>query len=264
MLAVILSKVACLTVVLKKCPDQFDVRQEPLYGARGASEREEMRRFNQSMVLAAVLALVMAGPASAQPADPMCDGMAATIVGTNGDDFLEGTEGADVIVARSGDDFVAGLGGDDVICGGNGDDELFGDSFESSLESPGGNDRIFGENGSDFVVGMQGADVLSGGNGEDVVIGGPANDQVNGDNGDDLLFGAFGNDTLNGGAGDDFLNGDLPFPADFSPAPPGAYLDPRPNSDNCDGSQGTDAATFCESESDIEEHPDPATVILDV
>jgi hypothetical protein len=75
-----------------------------------------------------------------------------------------------------------------------------------------------------------------------------------------------GYDTPTGGRGDDFLNGDLPFP--FPPpeeeVPPGAFEDPGPNSDSCDGGSGLDASTFCETESGIEEHPDPATVVIPV
>ncbi|MBT8208694.1 MAG: hypothetical protein KJO18_10495 [Acidimicrobiia bacterium] len=169
-------------------------------------------------------------------APPTCGGMEATIVGTNGDDEIFGTPDDDVIVGLNGNDFIVGLSGNDVICGGN---------------------------GNDFLIGQQGEDYLSGGNGDDIAIGGPDNDVVHGDNGEDLLFGNFGDDYLNGGNGKDFLNGDLPFPADQSPAPPGAYEDPYPNNDTCDGANGKDAATFCENETSIEEHPDPSTVIFE-
>lgn len=191
-------------------------------------------------VLAATAALVLGtvGVASADhhPLGPYCGGYLATIVGTNGDDEIFGTDGDDVIVSGNGNDFVFGGAGDDLICGGNGDD---------------------------FLVGNQGSDQMWGDRGNDIVIGGPANDAVFGGHGDDLLFGNFGDDTLWGGPGDDFLNGDLPFPADQSPAPPGAYEDPYPNRDSCRGERGTDAAVFCEAETSIEEHPDPGDIIFE-
>ena len=115
-----------------------------------------------------------------------------------------------------------------------------------------------------MVVGLSGNDTVNGGNGDDLAIGGPGNDAVNGDRGNDLVFGNFGDDTLTGGEGDDFLNGDLPFPPEGGDVPPGAYEDPNPNSDSCDGGSGVDASTFCESETSIEEHPDPADVIFDL
>jgi hypothetical protein len=61
------------------------------------------------------------------------------------------------------------------------------------------------------------------------------------------------------------LNGDLPFPASGGQeVPPGAYEDPNPNTDTCDGGSGLDAETFCEVQSNIEQHPDPADVVLPV
>jgi Ca2+-binding RTX toxin-like protein len=40
-----------------------------------------------------------------------CDGKAATMVGTPGDDLLVGTSGVDVIVGLGGDDTITGRGG---------------------------------------------------------------------------------------------------------------------------------------------------------
>lgn len=195
-----------------------------------------MRRTIFVLASTAVFLIANVGLAGANSSGPMCNGYPATIIGTVGDDFIEGTDGDDVIVTGSGNDTILALAGDDMVCAGNGDD---------------------------FVVGMQGSDQLWGGTGDDIVIGGPGNDAVYGENGDDILFGNFGNDTLFGGRGDDFLNGDLPFPADQSPAPPGAYEDPNDNRDSCRGQTGTDSATFCERESSIELHPDPADVIFE-
>ena len=194
--------------------------------------------MKRALALAAVIGLVMAVNVGVAGADGhlSCMGEPATIVGTDGDDFLLGTPEDDVIVALDGNDTVIALTGNDVVCGGDGDD---------------------------FVVGQQGEDVLSGGNGKDIVIGGPDNDRVYGDNGKDLLFGNFGNDILNGGNGADFLNGDLPFPYPQDPeAPPGAYQDPFENSDSCDGGNGPDAATYCEESANVESFPDPSTIIF--
>jgi Ca2+-binding RTX toxin-like protein len=107
-----------------------------------------------------------------------CDGLVATIVGTEGDDVLVGTEGNDVIVGLGGDDVIDGLGGDDVICGGDGDDVIRG-----------------GE-GNDTIHGGAGNDTLYGGAGDDVVKGGPDDDRISGGTGDDTLSGSKGSNCL--------------------------------------------------------------------
>jgi RTX calcium-binding nonapeptide repeat (4 copies)/Domain of unknown function DUF11 len=96
-----------------------------------------------------------------------CGGLAATIVGTPGNDVINGTNGPDVIHGLSGNDRIEGKGGNDVICGGPGHDDLYGND---------GNDRLFGEEGNDF---------LSGGNGNDTLDGGPGTDRLRGDAGTD-------------------------------------------------------------------------------
>lgn len=108
------------------------------------------------------------GPASGPP---KCDGIAATIVGTPGDDVLKGTSGRDVIVGLGGNDTINGLDGNDVICGG------------------------------------AGKDTVNAGGGGDVVFGGGGRDRLKGQSGKDLLFGQGGNDSLIGGGGKDLLNG---------------------------------------------------------
>ena len=202
-----------------------------------SAQEAVMRRIGLWLALVSLMILTSAGAASAGAPPPTCNGLTPTIIGTNGPDEIFGTEGNDVIVGLGGDDFILGGGGADTICGGSGDD---------------------------FVIGQQGADQLFGENGNDIVLGGPGNDVVSGGNGNDILFGNFGNDSLWGGNGDDFLNGDLPFPADQSETPPGAHEDPNVNSDSCNGERGSDSATFCEAESSIELHPNPADVIFDV
>lgn len=47
-----------------------------------------------------------------------CQGLAATIIGTEADDAFIGTEGDDVIAGLGGDDVIRGLAGNDVQWGG--------------------------------------------------------------------------------------------------------------------------------------------------
>ena len=186
-----------------------------------------MRRVLLLLAIPAALALPL-GAASAKKPVPTCDGLPATIVGTNGDDILLGTPGPDVIVGLKGDDQLSGGLADDVICGGKGDDTLSGQ---------GEDDRLFGEHGDDVLDGGEGGcctvatntgdDFLSGGQGDDTLHtsdfptlgntlrGNQGNDQLfvwsggwaYGGNGRDTIRQFGGNAYLSGGNGrDDILN----------------------------------------------------------
>ena len=68
--------------------------------------------------LLTALGLAFAVPSSASAADvPTCNGLVATIVGTDRADDIEGTRGDDVIVGLAGNDELDGNGGNDTICG---------------------------------------------------------------------------------------------------------------------------------------------------
>ncbi|OFW65473.1 MAG: hypothetical protein A2Z12_09315 [Actinobacteria bacterium RBG_16_68_21] len=134
-----------------------------------------MRHIKSSIILALVFSVVVP-LGQAMAATPTCRGMAATMVGTDGNDRLTGTSRDDVIVAKGGNDVVDGAGGDDTICGGAGDDV------------------ISGGNGSDW---------LSGGDGDDDLDGGPQHDTLKGDAGLDRLRGGTGGDLIRGGDGPD-------------------------------------------------------------
>jgi len=118
-----------------------------------------------------------------------CNGLKATIIGTEGDDNIRGTAGNDVIVSFGGNDLILGKGGDDVICSGTGDD------------------IVYGQAGNDLVYGGLGNDKLYGGAGNDRIICGGGNDICNGQSQDDYISGGTGNDLLTGGAGEDLIYG---------------------------------------------------------
>ena len=127
-----------------------------------------------------------------------CNGLVPTIVGTNGDDVLQGTFRDDVIVGLGGDDVIRGGSGSDVICGGDGDDVIDGESQD---------DTIFGGAGNDQIRGSSGNDTIDGGDGNDVLEGNSQNDIIHGGDGDDDINGGSDNDTLDGGNGIDVLDG---------------------------------------------------------
>ncbi|HVW46921.1 MAG TPA: calcium-binding protein [Solirubrobacterales bacterium] len=144
------------------------------------------------LLVAAYLAVAAAG--AEDGAAPMCDGHRATIVGTAGDDVIQGTEKADVIWAGPGDDKVYGGRGNDIICGGPGDDLIHGGRGNDWIEGGGGTDRVFGDLGDDHLNGGAGnQDEVSGGLGIDSVNGGPGNE--------DLVRGDYGYDRMDGGPG---------------------------------------------------------------
>ncbi len=107
-----------------------------------------------------------------------CAGLAATIVGTEGNDRITGTDGADVIHALGGNDRIAGLGGDDVLCGGKGRDTITGGAGGDVVLAGGGADVIGGRSGNDTIVGGAGADRIVGDGGRDGCTGGKGRDRI--------------------------------------------------------------------------------------
>ncbi len=134
--------------------------------------------------VAAVIAVSAIGVA-AQDANHTCNGRAATIVGTEGDDIITGTGGNDVIVGLGGHDTIAGAGGDDVICGGSGLDRINGNGGDDFLDGEKGNDRLIGGSGNDTLLGRAGGDRLFGKGGNDTLIGGTGVDRIAGNAGSD-------------------------------------------------------------------------------
>jgi Ca2+-binding RTX toxin-like protein len=147
-----------------------------------------------------VCALLAVGAAQALAAGgaaeevPRCHGRQADIVGTAGDDILQGTPSRDVIWGGPGNDTIYSKLGNDLICGGGGDDVIHGGR---------GNDEVFGGQGADRVFGDLGDDKAVGGPGAyDDVAGGLGIDTVNGGPGDyDLVHGDYGYDRMSGGPG---------------------------------------------------------------
>jgi Ca2+-binding RTX toxin-like protein len=135
--------------------------------------------------LAATLALPSASRADGLSVPPAvfsiysCD-VSPTIAGTNGNDNLLGTGGADVIRLYDGIDGAQGKGGNDRICGDNGADAgLNGDGGNDIIRGGGGNDHAFsGGDGDDWVFGDAGDDVIGADVGKDHEYGGADNDTI--------------------------------------------------------------------------------------
>jgi Ca2+-binding RTX toxin-like protein len=161
-----------------------------------------------SSVVATVGASVRSFPASRVTAltvnalggnDSVTNGtaLAATMVGGDGNDKIQGGAGAD---------YIRGNGGGDSLWGGAGDDLLFGDGGIDSISGQGGRDWLEGGDGADVMRGYGGRDKLFGGGGNDRMYGGESDDWLYGQGGNDQLFGGPGSDRVYGDAGNDLLS----------------------------------------------------------
>lgn len=99
----------------------------------------------------------------------------ATVLGSSGDNILQGTSLRDRILAQGGDDIARGLGGNDTIIGGGGRDALIGGTGNDLLTGDGNRHGyadvfVFGKSSgkdivTDFEVGKDMLQILKGLNG---------------------------------------------------------------------------------------------------
>lgn len=123
----------------------------------------------------AAMAGGLAAVAHAQTGDLFGTATLVRALPSEANDWIHGTDGADVINAGAGNDHVMGHGGNDVLLGGSGDDVLYGGEGDDVLEGGEGNDqllggvsdRLIGGAGHDQLFGLGGADRLAGGVGSD-------------------------------------------------------------------------------------------------
>ncbi len=137
---------------------------------------------------------------------PLCNGVPATIIGTDRNDVINGTNGDDVIVTFGGRDNVAGKAGDDIICLGDGDDRANGGQGDDIILGEGGDDNLSGSTGNDSIDGGDDRDTIKGESGDDTLIGGDGGDRIEGAGGDDNIDAGDGKDTALGGSGNDTMN----------------------------------------------------------
>ncbi len=149
-------------------------------------------------------------PLPSTPCDTM--GLPGDIIGTPGNDNLNGTRDDDRMFGVAGNDNIIGNRGNDFMCGGSDHDSLNGGKDDDTLYGESGNDTLKGEKGQDFLDGGEGNDLLEGGKDEDsfnqdTLNGGAGNDTLRGEKANDILEGGDGNDLLEGGKDEDTLNG---------------------------------------------------------
>ena len=141
------------------------------------------------------------------------------VIGTSGEDRIDGDQENNVFDALAGNDVLSGNGGDDELSGGQGDDWLSGDDGNDILDGEQGRDTASYANAAGGVAvdlsanqatndGYGGSDVLrsienvEGSAQADVLRGDNAGNVLDAGAGDDVVYGGQGSDTLIGGAHD--------------------------------------------------------------
>jgi Ca2+-binding RTX toxin-like protein len=94
----------------------------------------------------------------------------AKYLGTEGSDFITGTDTAERFETGAGDDYVSAMGGNDAVYGGTGSDTLDGGADNDTVNGEDGNDNLSGGAGADTLDGGAGNDNLSGGDGADTYL----------------------------------------------------------------------------------------------
>jgi VCBS repeat-containing protein len=111
----------------------------------------------------------------------------------DGDDVIEGTNGADVIFAGEGNNVIHSGGGRDEIYAGSGNDVIDAGDGLNYVQAGDGNNVIRSGKGSDSVTSGAGNDVINLGDGDN---------NVNAGTGDDIVIGGDGWDTYEFNAGE--------------------------------------------------------------
>lgn len=241
-----------------------------------------MKRIWAVVALAAGALAIPTTPAVAQAVT--CNGVPATIIGTESDDAITGTAGRDVIATLGGDDDVSGLAGDDLICLGPGNDVVEGGAGNETIFGGPGNDSLIVEavlDGADRFAGEEGVDTarygarsvantisldgvandgatgegdniqadvenVTGGGGGNRLVGSAVRNVLSGGSGRDTILGAGGDDSLLGGRGNDTIAGQGGDDFVFGQSDNDVFVADSgvDGADFFEGDQGTDTADY--------------------
>ena len=95
------------------------------------------------------------------------------------------------------------INGFEGAIGSDHNDKLIGSNGANQLDGGDGRDVLNGKSGADTLIGGDGNDLLTGWGGGDLLLGGAGVDQMTGDAGSDVLDGGTGDDILSGGSNKD-------------------------------------------------------------
>nr|WP_316655529.1 hypothetical protein [uncultured Gellertiella sp.] len=152
-------------------------------------------------------------------------------VGTDSNDYIVGTDVANVLTGGGGNDYLYGGAGNDTFVPGTGIDHLYGgadsDTVDYGLDPATRNipvdihldwgtvqSRISGAvvtflDSIENATGSDANDAITGTDSANILQGRGGNDYISGGGGDDLLSGGAGNDTIDGGADNNTLRLDI-------------------------------------------------------
>jgi Ca2+-binding RTX toxin-like protein len=140
----------------------------------------------------------------------------APILGTAGNDVLNGTPNPDNIQGLAGDDILNGLASDDLLLGGLGNDTLNGGTGNDAMEGGEGNDQYIVDSTLDNVTefAAEGTDLVSSSvnhtlsaNVENLTLTGTADINGTGNNLANIIIGNSGANIIDGGTGADSMAG---------------------------------------------------------
>ena len=134
------------------------------------------------------------------------------VEGSNFNDYIFGTSGANSLDGRLGNNTIDGRDGYDFVeYNGNGRDQLNVDLSQgsSTFIKSGNNDEIFKDTliSIEGVIGSANDDRISGDENNNTLYGLDGDDKLFGNGGEDILFGGIGDDWLYGGVGNDIIDG---------------------------------------------------------
>jgi trimeric autotransporter adhesin len=132
----------------------------------------------------------------------------ANFNGTNGSDFIEGTQDDDRFSTGDGTDQLIALGGNDLLDGGAGGDAMFGGTGDDSYVVDNDNDLVIERGGEGFDTVLSSVDFTLGANVENLQLTeNPAATFAVGNEGDNQLIGNAQRNEMIGNAGADRMVG---------------------------------------------------------
>ncbi|MBK8174860.1 MAG: type I secretion C-terminal target domain-containing protein [Rhodospirillales bacterium] len=95
--------------------------------------------------------------------------VAATYMGTTGNDTINGGTGNDTINGLAGTDTIRGNDGNDTLYGGTGNDTVYGGNGDDTINGETGSDTLYGDAGNDTFIYDGGADKVNDSAGTDIL-----------------------------------------------------------------------------------------------